>query len=231
MAEKRLVWDIPTRLFHWLLVASLIGSYLTAKPGELTMQWHFYIGYFTIGLLIFRILWGFVGPRHARFVNFVPMPGRLFGYSVTLMRRDSQPYVGHNPLGGLAVIVMLVMVSLQAVSGLFISDDIVWSGPWNPAVSGETAGKLAGIHHQNFDLLLWVVGLHVLTIIFYAAWKRQNLLTPMFSGHKDARTVPPGEEIAHSQLVKALVIAVISAGAVYAMLALAPPPPMDEYYY
>jgi cytochrome b len=231
MAEKRLVWDIPTRLFHWLLVLSLIGSYLTAKPGELAMQWHFRIGYFTIGLLVFRILWGFVGPRHARFLSFAPTPGRLFGYSVKLFDRNSAPAVGHNPLGGLAVLVMLVMVSLQATTGLFISDDIVWSGPWNPAVSGATASKLAGIHHQNFDLLLWVVGLHVFTIIFYAAWKRQNLVTPMLSGYKQASVVPAGEEIANSQLLKALVIAVISAAVVYAVLAFAPPPPVDEYYY
>lgn len=230
MADKRLVWDLPTRLFHWLLVASLLASYLTADPGSPTMQWHMWLGYWTTGLLVFRLLWGFVGPKHARFSQFIPGPRRLGAYLSTLFRRDSKPAVGHNPLGGLAVLLMLLMVTIQAASGLFISDDIVWSGPWNPAVSGETANWLGGIHHLNFDILIWVIVLHVATILFYRVYKRQNLLTPMITGNKPSSIVIPGEEIASSQLVKALVIAVISAGAVYFLLAMAPPPVVEEYY-
>jgi len=230
MADKRLVWDLPTRLFHWLLVASLLASYLTAEAGSPTMQWHMWLGYWTTGMLVFRLLWGFVGPKHARFSQFIPGPRRLGSYLATLFRRDSTPAVGHNPLGGLAVLLMLLMVTVQAASGLFISDDIVWSGPWNPAVSGDTADWLGSIHHLNFDILVWVIVLHVATIVFYRVFKRQNLLTPMITGYKPASIVIPGEAIESSQLVKALVIAVISAGAVYCLLAMAPPPVVEEYY-
>lgn len=229
MKEKRLVWDLPTRLFHWVLVASIAGSYLTAEAGAPSMKWHMYLGYWTLGLVIFRVLWGFFGPKHARFSEFFK-PGRVGGYMATLLRRDSPPTVGHNPLGGLAVIVMLLMVAIQAVSGLFISDDIVWSGPWNPAVSGATADRMASIHHLNFDILLWVIGLHVLTILFYAFYKRQDLVGPMFTGYKNAALVPEGHAIDSSQLLKALAIAVVSAAAIYAMLAFAPPPVVEDYY-
>jgi len=231
MADKRLVWDLPTRLFHWLLVLSILASYLTADPGAPSMQWHMWLGYWTTGLIVFRLLWGFVGPKHARFSQFIPGPRRLGAYLVTLFRRDSTPAVGHNPLGGLAVLLMLLMVTIQAASGLFISDDIVWTGPWNPAVSGDTADWLGGIHHLNFDILIWVIALHVATILFYRVFKRQNLLTPMITGNKPAGIVIPGEEIESSQLLKALVIAVISAGAVYLLLAMAPAPVVEEYYY
>ena len=230
MADKRLVWDLPTRLFHWLLALSILASYLTAEPGSTTMQWHFYLGYWTLGLIIFRVLWGLIGPRHARFSNFIPGPAKLASYVRTLFKRDSVPAVGHNPLGGLAVLLLLGMVAIQATSGLFIADDIVWTAPWNPAVSSETAEWLGGIHHQNFEILQWVILLHVLTVLFYRFYKRQNLLTPMLTGYKPSHLVPAGEAIDGSQLVKALVIALLSAAAVYTMLAMAPPP-VEEFYY
>ena len=229
--DKRLVWDLPTRLFHWLLAASILASYLTAEAGSPTMQWHMYLGYWTLGLVIFRILWGFFGPRHARFGNFLAGPRRVFGYAAGMFRRDSTPSVGHNPLGALSIVLMLAMVLTQAVSGLFITDDIVWSGPWNPAVSGKTADFLASIHHRNFDILLWVIGLHVLMILYYGVYKRQNLLGPMITGYKRAQYVPGGEAIENSQLLRALLLALASAAAVYAVLELAPAPVVEEYYY
>jgi len=228
--EKRLVWDLPTRLFHWLLVASILASYLTADAGAPSMIWHLRLGYWTLGLIIFRILWGIFGPRHARFSNFIPGPRKLLAYSSKLLRRDSTPAVGHNPMGAFSVLLLLAMVGAQAVTGLFITDDIVWSGPWNPAVSTDTADTLRSFHHLNFDVLIWVIALHVAMIIFYGLYKRQNLLVPMFTGNKLATIVPPGEEIRSSELVKALVFALLSAAAVYAVLALAPPPVVDDYY-
>ena len=229
--DKRLVWDLPTRLFHWLLAVSILASYLTAEAGSPTMRWHMYLGYWTLGLMVFRVLWGFFGPRHARFSNFVPGPRRIGAYLGTLFRRDSVPTVGHNPLGALAVVLMIAMVLTQAVTGLFITDDIVWSGPWNPAVSSETADLFASIHHRNFDLLVWVIVLHVLTIVFYGFYKRQNLLTPMVTGSKSSQYVSAADAIDGSQLLKALLIALASAGAVYAVLELAPAPVVEEYYY
>jgi cytochrome b len=110
MAQKRLVWDLPLRLFHWLLVLSLAASWYTAENGEESLvigerfltyiELHFYLGYFALGMIAFRIIWGFIGPKHARFSSFLAGPGRFSGYARGLLRRDSTPAVGHNPLGG-----------------------------------------------------------------------------------------------------------------------------------
>lgn len=230
MPEKRLVWDLPLRIFHWLLVLCVCASYATAKAGFNWTQFHFRIGYFTLGLVAFRIIWGFVGPRHARFSSFVAGPSRLVAYIGTLFKRDSPPTMGHNPLGGLVVILMLLMLGAQAVAGLFLIDNTeVWMAPYYPAVSGETAAALGKFHHLNFDVLFWVICLHVLAIIYYKAYKRQNLVVPMITGRKPAHLVPTHEAIGSSQLLKALVIAALCAGAVYWLIASAPPPPEISY--
>jgi len=229
MPEKRLIWDLPLRVFHWLLVLSITGSYITAQLGFNWTQVHFYLGYFTLGLIAFRIIWGFVGPRHARFSSFLRGPSQFIAYLRTLPKRDSTPVVGHNPGGGWWVVVMLAMVGAQAVSGLFITDDIAWSGPYNAAVSSDVAGKMGWFHELNFNVLIWVVALHVLAITFYWIYKRQNLLVPMFSGRKVSDLIPAHEALPSSQLWKALIIAVLCAGAVYWLISAAPPP--AEIYY
>jgi cytochrome b len=229
MTDKRMVWDLPLRLFHWLLVLSLLASYLTAKGGFEWTQIHFYLGYWTLGLISFRILWGFVGPKHARFSSFIPSPKRLFSYLRTVGKRDAAPAVGHNPLGGLVVLVMILMVAAQAVSGLFVTDDIAWAGPYNPSVSAELAGNLTWFHHLNFDVLIWLMALHVLAIVFYAVYKRQNLVGPMFTGRKSSQIVAEHEAISSSRLITAVVLAAICAGAVYWLISSAPPPPEVLY--
>jgi cytochrome b len=229
MPEKRLVWDLPLRLFHWLLVLSIIGSYVTAKLGFDWTQRHFYLGYFTLGLIVFRLVWGFIGPAHARFSSFLRGPAQLLAYLKSLGNRNSRPVVGHNPGGGWMVMLMLLMVGAQAVSGLFNTDDIAFSGPYNSAVSSELAGWMGWFHHVNFDVLIWVVALHVLAILFYRVFKRQNLLAPMITGRKPGDVVPAHEAISSSQLVKALITAALCAGAVYGLVAAAPPP--AEIYY
>src|SRR5579862_2608288 len=113
----RLVWDLPTRVFHWLLVLSIIGSYTTAKLG--LMPWHFGLGFLMIGMLIFRLLWGLVGPRHARFVNFIKGPGPVLQYL-----KGGIKSVGHNPLGAGMVVLMLLLLALQVTTGLFSTDDV-----------------------------------------------------------------------------------------------------------
>ena len=236
MAEKRLVWDLPLRVFHWLLVLCLAGLWVTAKADAdymnwlssrvdaTWMQWHFRFGYVVIGLLVFRIIWGFVGPRHARFSNFIPGPSRLFAYLSHGLDRNSLPTIGHNPAGAIMVIVLILMVGTQAFSGLFTSDDIVWAGPYNPAVSAAFAEKMGALHHLNYKLLLWVIGLHIVAILFYAFYKRQMLVPAMIHGYKPATHVPEHEAISSSQLLKALVIALLAAGAVYALVQMAPTP-------
>jgi cytochrome b len=241
MSERRLVWDLPLRLFHWLLLLCITGLYLTGHADadwlqwltgrfDVTwMEWHFRFGYTVIGLLLFRILWGFVGPKHARFAQFLPSPATLIAYVKTIAQRDSKPSIGHNPVGALMVLVLLVVVGVQAGSGLFTSDDIVWAGPFFPAVSAAFSTAAGSLHHSNFKLLQWLIVAHVAAIVFYAVWKRQRLVPPMVHGLKSADLVPADEAIKSSRLPLALVLAVATVIVIWWVLQQAPPP-VDASY-
>ena len=241
MAERRLVWDLPLRAFHWLLVLGILGLFLTAKADAdwlswltgrfdvMWMPWHFRFGYFVIGLLLFRLIWGFVGPAHARFGHFLPGPRTFLVYLRNVAKRDSKPSIGHNPMGAVMVVVMLLMVAVQAFSGLFTSDDIVWAGPFFPSVSAKLSTLAGSIHHRNFEILQWIIGLHVLAILFYTLYKRQPLLAAMIHGRKSAAVVPADQQIASSRLLLAVVIALAVAGGVYWVISQAPPPAELSY--
>jgi cytochrome b len=225
--EKRLVWDLPLRLFHWLIVLGICASWLTAE-----LEWmeiHFWCGYVMIALLAFRIVWGFIGPRHARFSTFFPGPASLWRYTKALATGKAVQSIGHNPLGSLMVVLMLALLGLQAGTGLFTTDDVIWSGPYNPAVSEKTAKLLTRLHHANFDWILMAVSVHILAIAFYAFIKKHNLVGPMFTGKKLAAVVPDHEAIASSQIVKAIVVILLAGAAVYWLINAAPPP-ADNFY-
>lgn len=223
-AERRLVWDLPLRLFHWLFATSVIASWATAKAGFEWMQWHIRLGYWVMGLLLFRVIWGFVGPRHARFSSFLARPAAMWRYAKSFTGvGQAIRSVGHNPLGGLMVILMLVLVAFQVGTGLFATDDIAWSGPYNPAVSGHTAGLLTSLHHLNFNIIWGAIGLHVIAIAYYAFVKKQNLVPAMVTGWRPAEAVPEQEAITSSELLKALIVIVLASGAVYGILRAAPP--------
>lgn len=211
------------RAFHWLLVLSIAASWTTAELGFDWMQWHFYLGYWTIGLITFRIIWGFIGPRHARFASFLASPPAIWRYLRGLVKGDKSATIGHNPAGGLMVILMLLLVCVQVTTGLFSTDEIVWSGPYNPAVSKDTGRLLTTIHHFNFNLILAAIVLHLGAITFYGLVKKQNLVAAMLTGYKPAAQVPDHEAISSSELIKALIVILLSAGVTYFILAHAPP--------
>lgn len=226
--QKVLVWDIPTRVFHWLLVSSLLAQYATAEWLENAIQWHFYIGYFTLFLVIFRILWGFVGTQYARFSSFVTGPRKVIRYMKTLFDKDSMPSIGHNPLGGWFVVIMLVLVAVQAISGLFMTDDIFLDGPYRPLADEQTLALMNSLHHLAFDLLLYVIALHIAAVVFYGIYKKQKLVPAMVHGKKVSKTVG----ITDSRLISALVVALLAAAIVYVAIEVYPPTPeIEEYYY
>ena len=225
--QKRLVWDIPTRLFHWLLVLSLCGQYVTAELMDNAMQWHFYLGYFTLGLIVFRIIWGFAGPQYARFSNFVRGPVPVIHYIKTLPNKHSTETAGHNPLGGWVVVLMLVLVAVQAVSGLFMTDDIFLDGPYRHTVSDSALSIMNTLHHNAFNILLAVIALHIAAIAFYAIYKKQSLTPPMIHGKK--ATNSPG--ISSSRLLLAVIVIAIVAAIVYAGVEVLPPEPVDDGFY
>ena len=137
--------------------------------------------------------------------------------------------VGHNPLGGLMVIFMLMLVALQVGTGLFATDDITWSGPYNPAVSSATARFLTRVHHLNFNVIWLAISLHIAAIAFYALVKKDNLIPAMLTGWKPAEAVPADQAIETSALWKAAVVIALAAGFVYWVVSSAPPPADVEF--
>lgn len=226
--DRALIWDLPLRLVHWGLALCVTGSWVTAELATDYMEWHMPLGYASLGLVCFRLIWGFVGPRHARFGAFLAGPARLWTHARALL--SAQPFLGagHTPLGGWMALALIVVIGAQASIGLFITDDVLFYGPYNAVVSGSTAGALAGWHHTLFDVIAVLVVVHVAAVIWYAVRKGQNLAPSMISGRK---AVPASEGIAGSMLLRAAFIALAVAAAVTALVQLAPPPPMAEYYF
>lgn len=196
--RKVLVWDLPTRLFHWLLVLGLIGSWLTAEVyRDVDFGWHKLIGSTILGLLLFRLLWGFLGGRHSRFASFVPGPRAVFAYLRVFARRDAPRHAGHNPLGALSVLALLASLLAQVASGLVIDDGILAAGPLAKLVDGELRALAGSVHEINFNVLLALIALHLLAIVYYTVWRRQNLAGAMVTGRaaglpdSAAGTAPP----------------------------------------
>jgi cytochrome b len=186
------IWDLPTRLFHWSFAACVVGAYVTVKLGGLYMDWHVRFGLAALGLVIFRVVWGFVGPRHARFSSFVRGPRAVLAY----LRGGAGAMMsaGHNPLGALSVLAMLVDLGLQAAIGLFASDDIMTQGPLYGLVSESTAGRLTSLHKANEWIIIALVALHLLAIAWYTFAKRQPLVRAMISGDAPADGLAPRAE-------------------------------------
>jgi cytochrome b len=178
------VWDVPVRLFHWTLLALFAFLFWSGKTGGNAMVWHMYAGYAVLALVIFRVLWGFAGSTHARFTSFLAGPRRMFDFARALLSRSPAHSVGHNPLGGWMVVVLLGSLALQASTGLFANDDIATEGPLTALISKELSDRLTTIHRWNFDFLLICAGLHVLAVLFHVFVKKENLVAAMFTGVK-----------------------------------------------
>ena len=177
------LWDGPVRLVHWLLVALIAFSWWSAEEEHL--QWHRWSGYAIIGLLIFRIWWGFAGSGAARFSSFVRGPRATLAYVRSLGSRSPSHVPGHNPLGAWSVIAILVNLIVQVGTGLFAVDvDAFEAGPLSDRVSFELGREIAEIHDLSFTVLQWLVVLHVAAVLFYLVWKRTNLIGPMVTGKR-----------------------------------------------
>ena len=210
-----LVWDLPTRLFHWLLVMLVLTSFVTGELGGLWMRYHKLSGYCILGLIVFRLAWGFFGGQHARFSSFVRGPGAVLRYARNLLRDDTPGFIGHNPMGGWSVLAMIASLLVQAATGLFANDDIMTKGPLYPWVSKATSDLLTQIHLFNQGLILTLVAVHVMAILFYLINKHENLIRPMLTGRKSW----PGEgQASENRLARALLIAGLSATGVYLLV-------------
>lgn len=183
------VWDLPTRLFHWLLAATVVGSVVTAKIGGAAMVWHTRLGFLVLALLVFRLAWGLVGGRWSRFASFVYAPGALLRHLRGQPRPGEALEVGHSPLGALSVFAMLAALLAQVGTGLVSDDEIAFIGPLNRFVAVDT-GLAATSLHKTWGqwTVISLVVLHVLAIVAYRL-RRKDLIGPMLGGDK---LLPPG---------------------------------------
>ena len=184
-STRVLVWDLPTRLFHWLLLICVLLSLVTGNIGGNAMEYHLLSGYAILALLIFRLAWGFVGSRTARFSSFVKGPVTVISHvRVLLQKKTEKPYLGHNPLGGWSIVAMLLVLFVQVATGLFANDDILTQGPLYVWVSKETSNWLTWFHLINRFVLVALIAIHISAVFFYFFFKHENLIVPMITGMK-----------------------------------------------
>ena len=190
MVKQRIrVWDWSIRLFHWTLVLAVAGMWWTAEQGY--MMWHKWLGAGLFGLLSYRLVWGLIGPKSARLMGLVPRPKQLLAYLNALKQGRYIPSFGHSPLGGLAVIALLTLLLVQTVTGLFSVDvNGLASGWFGHLISFDLGRSMADIHEMSFDLLFYMIALHLLAIAGYAVLLRTNLISPMITGNqtREAKT-------------------------------------------
>lgn len=179
------VWDWSLRVFHWSLPVLLFLMWFSATQSESfdALEHHMLLAQILLGLLIYRIIWGFIGTPAARFSRFITGPRSWGYYAISILRRQPQVYLGHNPLGGLMVLLLLGALGFQLSTGLFTSDDILFSGPLVNTADRDTVRWMSGWHRRFFDWILILVGLHLLAIAVHKLLG-EGLIKAMFTGRK-----------------------------------------------
>lgn len=206
MTEKLRVWDLPTRLFHWLLVMLFAFSWWSAEQRE--MDLHRWSGLGVLALVAFRLVWGVIGGSTARFASFVRSPLRVIGY---LTGKAPHSGAGHNPLGGWSVLALLGVIALQLLSGLFAVDtDGLESGYLSHLVTFEQGRQAADVHEIAFNLAMILIAVHLLAIAFYRVVKRRNLVAPMVTG-RDGELDQAGQGLVPAGPVRFLIAATLAA--------------------
>jgi len=215
------VWDLPTRLFHWLLALAVLAQVITGAIGGAALTWHLRVGYCVFALLVFRVVWGLVGGHWSRFVNFIYGPASVLRYLRGQRLEGDHFHVGHNPLGSASVFAMLAMLMIQVATGLVADDEIATTGPLNRFVSNAFALSATAWHKgPGIALILALVLLHIGAIVFYTRRRGQVLVRPMVGGDKLlAGTVPASVDDRRSR-VRALAIMLASAALVAAVVKL-----------
>jgi len=213
------IWDLPTRLFHWMLAVLVIFSFTTGKLGGDWLTWHFRSGYAIACLLVFRLLWGFVGSRYARFASFLPSPTRIWTTVRSSESRSVPVSAGHSGIGTLSVYALLIVLILQVATGVFTNDGTFTEGPWVKFVSQALSNRLSTIHYYNHWAIVVLTALHVAAIAYYLLARKEDLLTPMLTGDKLGIYAPAAED-STSIRIRAAVFAALAAGIVFYLVTL-----------
>jgi cytochrome b len=199
----------------------VLGLVITGGNGDFAMVVHFYLGYTVLTLVFFRIIWGVFGGYWSRFATFSPSPSSLLSYLRNLNNPNAKPSVGHNPLGAMSVFVFLLVLLLQALSGLMSDDTISISGPWSLLVPNAWV-EFATRYHTDigFPLILVLVGVHIAAVLYYLHAKKQNLILPMIHGDKLVSPATPASRDSLQTRLIALVVVVSCAYVVYRLVSL-----------
>ncbi|MDX2144425.1 MAG: cytochrome b/b6 domain-containing protein [Rhodospirillaceae bacterium] len=223
------VWDVPTRVFHWALVLLVLLSYLTGEIGGFdfippwseamvaNMTVHMWSGLTILALVLARVIWGFVGSSTSRFSNFAAGPGAIVAYVGSVAKRAVKFTAGHNPAGGLMVIVMLILLLVQGGLGLFAKEDDFFgvAGPLNGLVDEDTAKQITGLHHDNWEIIEILVLIHIAANALYWVVLKQNLIVAMFTGRKDLPAGASATDARMASPVLAVAVLAISAAIVW----------------
>ncbi|HUG99781.1 MAG TPA: cytochrome b/b6 domain-containing protein [Gammaproteobacteria bacterium] len=220
--QRKLVWDLPVRVFHWSLVLLLGASWGSAELGR--MDLHRYSGYAVATLLLFRLAWGIAGPRYARFAGFITGPRRVFRYLRALTGGDVPLTAGHTPAGGWMILLLLALLAAQVATGMVNSHDGLDAGPWYWAASSTVREFAHAWHPRLFDLLLVFSAVHVLAVLSYRRRPGIDLVGPMITGRK--LTAEPG--IPASRLPLAIALLLAAAAAVWLIVRAAPAPSLAD---
>jgi cytochrome b len=170
MIRRILVWDMPTRVFHWLQALSFAAAYLTAFSERLR-NYHVALGYILLGLLVFRLLWGFIGTRYARFRSFLFNPGEIVAYLLTMVKGKPLHYLGHNPAGSVSIWLLLALGIFICVTGVM-------------ALQDDASDLVVDLHGVATDVMLGVIVLHLIGVLMSSILNRENLVSSMFTGFK-----------------------------------------------
>lgn len=215
------LWDLPVRIIHWLIVLLLPASWWTAEQGYLEV--HQYLGLTMLVAVLTRICWAFIGSPQARFSDFLRGPKAVLAY----LRGEPATTPGHNPAGGWMVVLFWILLLAQPLTGTVSADDILFTGPFHYVFDSSVSDWLAEIHEVLFNVILAFIALHVAAVYFYQRRRGHNLLRPMVTGvAADRSGTGPTQP-----LYKALIVAALLAGMLWALIQIAPGPPSSAYYW
>ncbi len=200
------VWDLPTRLFHWTLTICVFGAIIMVNVGGLWMEWHIKFGMAALCLIVFRIIWGFVGSRYARFSQFIKGPKGVLAY---LKNSNTTPaQAGHSAIGAVSVVLLLGVIGAQAFTGLFSTDDIMTQGPLNAYVSNATAETITNLHRLLSNAVIALIIVHIGAIIIYAL-RGKRLVPPMITGDVNSTQLAPNTPSARDDFTLRLLALVL----------------------
>ncbi len=190
------VWDLFIRSSHWIIVLMVTFAWLSARYGDVELKWHSWNGYALFVLILSKVIWGFVGSTTARFSHFIKSPKIILQYLRSLFLGYSKETIGHNPAGGVMVLILYLLLIVQGLTGLFSTDDVFFEGPFAYYISESFVKSATALHHYFFNTLIILIIVHIIAVIYHQLVKKEKLLQAMILGTKPTLTRKEKDETA-----------------------------------